>query len=85
MSYLWLDEAIQVEVDVDGRPLRFLWRGQRYRIQTIMRRWQEHTDWWSEEGRIWRDYWRVDTSEGVLLVIYQDLLTKNWRLEKIYD
>ena len=85
MSYLWLDEAIQVDVDAAGRPLRFVWRGQPYRIRQIVSRWQEHTDWWQDESPIWRDYVRVDTGEGILLVIYQDLVTGQWCLERIYD
>lgn len=85
MSYLWLDEAIRVETDVEGCPLGFLWRGQKYRIAKILSRWQEHTDWWSDERKIWRDYLRVDTAEGMLLVMYQDLVTRHWHLERIYD
>jgi hypothetical protein len=86
MTRLWSDgEPIRVETDSSGRPTRFEWRSRLYRLQRIQQHWQVDTDWWSEEGRIWRDYLTVTTGDGLLCVIYCDLLTGDWRMEKAYD
>ncbi len=86
MSRLWPQgEPIQVQTDAVGRPLRFVWRQRTYRLAQLQQRWQVDTDWWSEAGRIWRDYVAVTTTDGLLCVLYQDLLTEDWFLSKLYD
>lgn len=86
MSRLWPDgESISVQTDDAGRPLRFTWRSHTYLLAQIQQHWQVDADWWSEAGRIWRDYVAVTTTDGLLCVIYQDLLSENWFLSKLYD
>ncbi len=86
MSRLWPQgEPIRMQCDAHGRPLRFVWRERTYLLAQIQQRWQVDTDWWCEEGRIWRDYVAVTTTGGLLCVIYQDLLTEQWFLSKLYD
>lgn len=86
MTRLWVEgEPIQMETDSEGRPVRFRWRGRLYRLQRVQQRWQVDSDWWSAEGRIWRDYWAVTTFEGLLCVIYYDHLTAAWRIAREYD
>lgn len=86
MSRLWPEgEPITVQTDAAGRPLRFSWQQRVHPLLKIQQRWQVDTDWWSEEGRIWRSYLAVTTTTGLLCVIYQDLLTDDWFLSKIYD
>lgn len=86
MSRLWPEgEPILVQTDAHNRPLRFVWRERTYRLVQIQQHWQVDTDWWSEAGRIWRDYMAVTTTNGLLCVIYQDLLTEQWFLSKLYD
>ena len=72
-------------IDSQGRPLRFVWQGRSHRLQQIQQRWQIDSDWWSEEGRVWRDYFAVITTSGILCVIYFDLLEQVWYVAKIYD
>ena len=86
MTRLWPDgESLAVEVDDHGRPLRFTWRERRHQLQQVQQRWQVDSEWWSDEGRIWRDYLAVTTTEGLFCVIYQDLLSREWFLAKLYD
>ena len=86
MSRLWpTGEPISIQTDDSGRPLRFTWRSRTYPLVQIQQRWQVDTDWWSGEGRLWRDYLAVTTTTGLLCVIYQDLLTEEWFLSKLYD
>ena len=86
MTRLWPDgEPVSVEVDGHGRPLRFTWQERRYQLQQIQQRWRVDSEWWSDEGRIWRDYLAVTTTQGMLCVLYQDLLSREWFLTKLYD
>ena len=86
MSRLWPEgESIVVQVDEQGRPLRFVWRTRHHQLVQIQQHWQVDTDWWSDDGRVWREYLAATTTTGLLCVIYQDLLTESWFLAKIYD
>ena len=71
--------------DKRGQPFRFAWQGRSHRLQQVQQRWQVDSDWWSEEGRIWREYLAVITTGGLLCVIYFDFLEQGWYLAKIYD
>jgi hypothetical protein len=86
MTRRWLDgQAIAVEFDPHGLVTSFIWQRQEHRLHHIQQRWQVDTDWWTDEGRIWRDYLAVTTTSGLLCVIFQDLLTGAWYLETLYD
>lgn len=86
MTRLWSPgQPIQVQLNSQGQPIRFTWLNRHYRIHQVRQRWQVDTDWWAEQGHIWRDYLAVTTQEGLLAVLYQDLLTEQWYLSKTYD
>ena len=76
MTLLWPQgEAIAVETDGLGRPLRFVWQQRPHGVVRIIQHWQVDLEWWRAEGRIWRTYTAVITSDGLLCVIYLDHLT----------
>ncbi len=86
MTRLWPGgEPVQVGLDEAGRPGYFVWQGRVHRVQTIHQRWVVDTDWWSPEGRVWREYLALVTQDGLLCVLYHDRLTGGWRLAKVYD
>ena len=86
MTRIWEEgEIIRMETDSAGRPLRFLWCGHWRRLQQIIQRWQVDSDWWSSEGRVWRDYMAAISTDGILFVVYYDYLSADWRLARIYD
>ena len=86
MTRLWPDgESIAVTVDSQGRPVRFTWQARVYRLHQVQQQWQVDSDWWSDDGRVWREYLAVTTTNGLLCVIYLDLLEQNWYLAKLYD
>ncbi len=86
MARLWpISEWIQVELGKDGWPARFTWNGRVYGVHKIRQRWQVDGDWWSEEGHIWREYVALTTTDGLLCVIYFNLLDQNWYLSRLYD
>jgi hypothetical protein len=86
MTRLWSEgEPIQMETNSDGSPVRFGWRSRTYRLQRIQQQWQVDSDWWSPEGRVWRNYYALLTTDGLLCVVYNDLLHQEWRIARVYD
>ncbi len=67
----------------EGEPFAFQWREQVHRVLHLSNRWRVQTEWWRME--IWREYFQVDTHSGFTCVIYRDLVTDQWYLERIYD
>ena len=86
MSRLWGEgQAIGVTLDVHGWPERFVWQQRAHAVQRVLQYWQVDTDWWSEQGRVCRDYVCVTTADGLLCVVYCNLLDQHWYLAKVYD
>ena len=86
MTRLWPNgEAIKVNLNTQGLPAQFTWQGQVHRVQHIRQRWQVDTDWWHEEGQVWREAIAVTTTDGLFCVLYYDIQKRAWFLEKLYD
>lgn len=84
MTRLWKDGlAITVEADADGTPLRFTWDDKAHPVSRIVEQWRADTDWW--RGRIWRMYFRLTTTTGLLVEVYHDLLADSWFMQRLYD
>ena len=66
-------------------PAGFVWQGMSYHIAGVCNRWRIHTHWWESGEAVWREYLKVVTGEGVLCLLYQDLITGEWFLARIYD
>jgi hypothetical protein len=66
------------------RPVVFVWRGSRFRVERVVREWVAAVGWWSEEAQINRHYWRVRT-DGRLFDLSFDRITKVWRLEHVLN
>jgi hypothetical protein len=83
MTYLWAEgQPIDVKADERGTPRRITWRGRAHPVEQVANRWRVDEDWWC--GRIWREYFKLTTRTG-LLVVYHDLLTGDWCLQRLYD
>ena len=79
------DDVITVTWDAGlRRPVAFLWRGRRFRIERVVGQWVIATGWWSEETEVQRHYWRV-RSDGRLFNLSFDRLAKLWRLEHVLN
>ena len=86
MTRLWTTgNGIDVKRDARGKMLYFIWQGRTHTIHKIRQQWQVDTDWWSEEGRVFREYFAVTTTDGLLCVLYLDFLDEQWYLAKAYD
>ena len=84
MTHLWpKGERIIVQSDAMATPQFFTWQGQSHRVQGIARRWRVDQGWW--QRRVWREYFKLTTQTGLLVIIYRDLLTGQWYLQRLYD
>ncbi len=84
MSRLFGDSIpIEVQVLNGAIPKQFQWNGCRHPVQTIANHWRVDFGWW--RLRIWRDYFKLQTTTGLLVTIYCDLTTDEWYLQMIYD
>jgi hypothetical protein len=86
MSRTWPEgDSITVELDAKRQPTRFSVNGRTLMVIKVRKRWQVDVDEWEAEGRVWRAYWRVFTSENGLFDIYYDFLDQTWHLAEQYD
>ncbi|MDI7277123.1 MAG: hypothetical protein QME94_14200 [Anaerolineae bacterium] len=84
MTHLWtVGPEIAVQSEDEPGPASFIWAGRLHRVATFCNSWRVHTGWWQQE--VWRDYYKVQTEDGLLCVIYHDLLKGCWHLASIYD
>ncbi|MEW5985057.1 MAG: DUF6504 family protein [Chloroflexota bacterium] len=84
MTRLWPDgQPIAVISNAGQEPGRFTWQGQTHQVVEITKVWRVDMDWWRR--RVWRAYYKLRTDTGLLVVLYQDLLTEEWHLQRLYD
>lgn len=84
MTRLWPDgTAIDMVADETGRPLRFVWQGRPHEVETITRQWRVLDGWWRVPA--WRAYYKLTTTSGLLVVVYQDLPGGAWYLQRLFD
>jgi len=63
------------------RPVSFVWRRRRYRVERVLETWVLETGWWKDDGLVSRSYWRV-RADGRVFDLRYDRLTKAWALEQ---
>ena len=84
MTRLWpKGQPSTVMSDGDGMPRSFEWKGYIHLVTGISKRWRVDTGWW--RLRIWREYFKLETETGLLVIIYRDLLTDEWYFQRLYD
>ncbi len=83
MSPLWSEAAFVPVAQEGDRPVSFRWDQHPHAVARVSRHWRVHLDWWTDK-ELWRDYWEVATDTGLLCVLYCDLLTEEWFLERVY-
>ncbi len=86
-------DAVEV-VDRRGRvcPVAFEWRGQRYRVESVLGHWHEDEGWWQRADgvpqRLERtDLWRVEARNGTPGRGVYELVHRGqqWRLDRVWD
>jgi hypothetical protein len=84
MTYLWPSgEPITVQSDTLITPQVLTWQGHRHPVQIISKRWRVDQGWWRR--RVWREYFQLATQTGLLVVIYREVETGQWFLQRLYD
>jgi hypothetical protein len=84
MTRLWTEgQAITVLLNELAQPSVFTWQGQLHQVEAITRQWRVDVDWWRD--RVWRAYYKLHTDTGLLVILYQDLLSGQWYLQRLYD
>jgi hypothetical protein len=84
MTHLWVAGCeVDVQAAAETGPLAFTWAGRLHRVASVCNTWRVRTAWWQQE--IWRDYFKVQTEDGLLCTMYHDLLTDRWHLARVYD
>jgi hypothetical protein len=67
---------IRVTADEDGSPV-FVWiRNRQRRVTRIRNVWRIDDEWWRRE--IARRYFELDLSDGSVITVFQDLLSRTW-------
>jgi DNA polymerase-4 len=75
-----LPRPIQVTTSPRGVPRALVWRDRIRQVATVYEVWRERTRWWSLPRE--RDYYRLETKDGQVRVIFRDLRTDRWLLER---
>lgn len=84
MTRLWREsQLISVITNDSGEPVAFARRGHQHKTDQITRQWRTDIDWW--RVRVWRSNFKLCTDTGLLVIVYQDLLTGEWFLHRLYD
>ncbi len=84
MTYLWpAGQPIVVQADALGVPRCIDWLGQTHTVEIVANRWRVNEEWWRE--RIWREYFKLATDTGLLVVVFRDLVGGGWYLQRLYD
>ena len=63
------------------RPVAFVWRGRRYRVERLLEVWVVETGWWKDQGRVSRSCWRGRAGGRVFDLRY-DRIARAWALEQ---
>ncbi len=83
MTYLW-SPAMPIEMRfLNHQPTQFVWNTRLHRVGQITKRWRVDVEWW--RIRIWRDYYKLVTHTGLLVIVYCDLLDYCWYLQQLFD
>jgi len=84
MTRLWPQGVfVTVFTTQTGMPQVFVWGEITHQIAEISRQWVAN---WYEEGEwVRRVYYKLRTDTGLLVVIYQDVPTGQWVLQRLYD
>jgi hypothetical protein len=61
----------------------FIWRGQQYAIDVIVKAWRVENGWWEVPTQ--RDYYKIRTTTGLLLTIFHEYKAGKWRIERVYN
>jgi nucleotidyltransferase/DNA polymerase involved in DNA repair len=71
---------IQVTTDWNGLPRAIVWREHIRKVRCVYEIWRERRRWWGQP--IERDYFRLGLEDGQMRVVFRDVRTNRWLLER---
>lgn len=72
---------IKVQESSNRYPIGFIYNRKPAKVRQINRQWRIREGWWHNEAV--REYFQLETSRFVCM-IYRDMLTGKWFLQRIY-
>jgi DNA polymerase-4 len=73
-------QPVQVTTDRQGLPRALVWRDRIREVRLVYETWRERRRWWSKP--VERDYVRLETDDGLVRVVFRDVRTDRWLLER---
>jgi nucleotidyltransferase/DNA polymerase involved in DNA repair len=71
---------VQVTTDRHGMPQALVWRDRIREVRLIYETWRERRRWWGRP--VERDYFRLETGDGLVRVVFREVRTDRWLLER---
>jgi hypothetical protein len=69
-----------VELDETGAPAALAWDGERRVVEVVSETWRLDDEWW--RAPIHRRYAEVVLEGGRRVVVFEDLVTGEWRMQR---
>ena len=71
---------IRVTADENGSPVSVWWDSRQRRVVRVRNVWRIDDEWWRRE--ISRRYFELELSDGSVITVFQDLVSKNWSRQR---
>jgi hypothetical protein len=71
---------IQVTTDRETLPQAVVWHERIWEVESIYEHWRDRRRWWSRP--VERDYFRLELEGGRIKVVFRDVETDRWYVER---
>ena len=75
-----LPKPIKVTLNADRTPATLEWGGKTRSVSQVYEVWRERRSWWGLP--VDRDYYRIETSRGASHVVFRQIGTNQWMLDR---
>lgn len=80
------NEPIQLKLSPAREPESFIWRGRRYQINGVIRRWKMNGNWWEQQSqRFFALISATRLGNSGQYEIFYEFGRHQWYLRSIYD
>ncbi len=80
------NEPIQLKLSPARKPESFIWRGRRYQISGVIRRWKMNGNWWEQQSqRFFALITATRQGSSGQYEIFYEFGRRQWYLRSIYD
>jgi hypothetical protein len=78
-------DPVEVALGPDAQPAAFTWRGRQHAVELVCNHWRVAGETWWTHAEASREYWKLATTDGLLVQIFQNTTTGAWLLARVYD